>query len=138
MTSDQILTLLLAIVAASGTSLITGMFGRPRLRAEAGKFKSDGEVAVSGDAREWAKQFALQAQTAETRAGRAEERADAVEGLAERARLRAEHAEDRCDELETQVLAVSAYARVLRDQMLRHGWTNVPEPPPGIEPLIKG
>lgn len=103
----------------------------PRLRTDAKASKIINEVSLSGDARAWAQQFAEQAAAATTRAQRAEERADAAE----------EHAEvldQRCDHLEELQLKTAAYARVLWEACQRHGWDDVPEPPPDVEPFIKG
>lgn len=128
MTSEQIVTLLLAIVAASGTSIVTGLFGMPKLRAESKATQTGGEVAISGDAREWAKTFA-------DRAEKAEDRADKAEARAERAEEHAEQLDTRCDELEAKLLRLAAYTRSLQAEMTTHGWTP-PEPPPDLRPPL--
>lgn len=128
--SDQIVTLLAAIVVACGASIVTGLFGMPRLRSENKSSQTNDSVAISGDARAWAQQFAERASAADIRAAKAEARAARAEEHADRLDMR-------CDELEELQLKTAAYARVLRAAMVHHGWTDVPEPPPDVEPFVK-
>lgn len=74
-----VFTLLAAVFAGALTSLITGWLARPKTKADAGLAVATGEVAISGDAREWAREFAARAARAEEKATAAEQRVDGIE-----------------------------------------------------------
>src|SRR3954454_14885848 len=97
---------------AVGASMVTGLMARPKTKAEAGATQAGGEVAISGDAREWAKEFA-------ERARKAEERADT--------------ADKRCDEIEAEFTrfrtSVIHHVRELRQEITNLGGHPPPPPP---------
>jgi len=119
-TGQTIVTVLLAVVGGAGASIITGLFGMPQVRAGAKATEATGEVAISGDAREWAKTFADRAERAEARADKADERADAVE-------QELEDCKQRCEAVETRLDNWMAYARRLQVALERQ---NIAVPPP--------
>lgn len=115
MNSGQVLTLIAALFAGSIASVITGILARPKTRAEAGATAAVGEVAISGDAREWARQFAEQAAAANTRA---------------------QAAEDRCDAIEHRLDVAIAYIRQLQREVVAVGG-HPPVPPPELIPPLE-
>lgn len=121
MSSDQIVTLLVAVMAGAGASLVTGFFGMPQMRAGAKSTKATGEVSISGDAREWAKTFA-------DRADRSDARALAAEQDAAEVKEKLEECEDRCDALEARLDNWQAYAARLQRDLEAQGIA-VPPPP---------
>lgn len=116
MTSDQIVTILIALIAACGATFITGIISRPKVKAEAQAATAGGQVAISGDAREWAKAFADRAAQADVRATRAEEKVAEVER--------------RCDALDDKFRALVLYTQRLQREVVNLGGT--PLPPPAI------
>lgn len=128
MSSDQFITLLVALFGGAAASLVTGLLGRPKLNAEARATQAGGEVSISGDAREWAKTFATRAEHAEQRADEAEEKAEHAEARARATIAQLERVEARCDELEANYIKLSRYTAVLLDTM-KHSGMNPPEPP---------
>jgi hypothetical protein len=120
-TGAQILTLFLAVVAACGASLVTGLLTRPKTKAEAEGIAVTGEVAISGDARAWAKQFAERAATADARAQRAEDKAEEIER--------------RCDDLENKFGLLVTYTRSLQGEITTLGGHPSPPPTALIPPL---
>ena len=121
MSGEQLATLLLAVFAGAGASLVTGLLSRPKVTAEASAAHAGGEVSISGDAREWARTFAEKAEHAEQRAEKAELRAKAAE-------VQLERVDARCDELDTQLVRLSRYTNMLQRAMRDNG-IDVPEPP---------
>ena len=110
-------TLLTAILGGSGASVVVALISRPKTRAETNAIVTESEVKVSGQAQEWAKIFAAQAETAERRAKAAEEKAA--------------HAEARCDELESRMDDFARFARAQNVVIETLGGTP-PEPPESI------
>lgn len=121
MTGDQILTLMVAVIMAVGASLVTGLLSRPKQNADINATKAGGQVAISGDARQWAKQFADQATAASARADRAEEKAD--------------EAGRRLDEIESKMDSFATYCRTLQREIISLGGHPPPPPPELIPPL---
>ena len=128
MSSELIVTILVAAFAGSVASIIRGMFGMPKLRAEARVAGATGEVSISGDAREWAKTFA-------DRAEKAEGRAEKAEGRAERAEAHADELDTRCDELEAKLVKLANYTRLLRAEMVAMNG-NPPPIPADLSPPL--
>lgn len=114
MTSDQIVTVIVAVIAACGAALVTGLVTRPKLRAEAGAAEAGGQVAISGDAREWAREFALRATAADQRASQAEAKVADVER--------------RCDELDDKFRALVIYTQRLQREVVHLGGHPIPPP----------
>lgn len=110
MSSDQVITVILAVIAAVGASLVTGILARPKTIAEARATDASGQVALSGDSRAWAQQ--------------AIDRAD-------RAEARADKADERCDVIERKMALLVQYTRVLQDEITQI--TGKPGPPPPAE-----
>ena len=128
MSSELIVTILVAAFAGSVASIIRGMFGMPKLIADKKASATSGEVAISGDAREWAKTFADRAEKAEARAEKAESRA-------ERAEQHADDLDARCDEAEAKMLKLVNYARLLRAEMVAMGG-HPPDVPADLSPPL--
>lgn len=122
MTSDQIVTLIVAVVAACGAAMVTGLLTRPKVKAEAGAAEAGGQVAISGDAREWAREFALRATAADQRAQNAEAKVADVER--------------RCDELDDKFRALVVYTQQLQGEVVRLG--GHPPKPPTILTAVLG
>lgn len=135
--SRDVITLLLAVVAACGASLVTGHYSKPKVKAEGFQAEAAGEVALSGDARAWAQLFAERAERAEARATAAEQRAAVAE---QRARDAEEHAEDaltRCDDTDARFLKLANYTAAL--QTWAAGPRDAPRPPvpPELVPPLR-
>lgn len=122
MNSDQIITIIVAVVAACGAAMVTGLMTRPKVRAEAGAAEAGGQVAISGDAREWAREFALRATAADQRAQNAEAKVADVER--------------RCDELDEKFRALVVYTQQLQGEVVRLG--GHPAKPPAILTAVLG
>lgn len=118
---DQILTVMLGIIAAVGASLVTGLVSRPKMKAEAGAAETGGQVNISGDARAWAQQFADQAAAAGLRADAAERKADAIG--------------DRLDDVEDKMDHFANYCRTLQREIISLGGHPPPPPAELIPPL---
>lgn len=118
--SQAVITGVLAVFAGAGASLIQGWLNKPRSDAEAANLQVAGEVSVSAESREWARDFAARAKGAEDRAEHAEQRA--------------EKAEERVDELEAGLIECYGYVRKLRDHYRQHGET-APALPVRLEAL---
>lgn len=129
MSSEQVVAIIIAVIAAVGTSLVTGILARPRTRAEARATDASGEVSVSGDAREWARDFAVRADKAEERANVAERRADA-------ASERADLASRRCDDLERKIDLLVDYTGVLQRAITEATGRPAPRPPRALIPPL--
>lgn len=112
--NPEILTVILAVIAATGASLMTGLLTRPKMSAEAKAVSAGGEVALSTDARAWAETFRQQA---------------------ERAEKKADEAERRCDALEQRMNAFVPYALTLQRQVRTLGGNPV-EPPAALRPPL--
>jgi hypothetical protein len=121
MHSSDLLTILLAIIAACGATLATGLLTRPKMRAEAKGIGITGDVAMSGEARAWAKTFADQASAADKRAERAEQKATNLE--------------TRFDEIDVKFDLLVTYTRSLQAEIVRMGGHPPPPPPELIPPL---
>lgn len=76
---NQILGLVLAIIAGCGSSIVVGLATRPKTRAEAGQVKASGEVLISADARAWAERFAQETTAAKLEAADCRRRLDELE-----------------------------------------------------------
>lgn len=105
--SEVVVTGILALFGGAGASLIAGWLAKPKTKAEAQQLQAAGEVALSGEAREWARQFA---------------------GRTSHAEERAERAEGRVDELEAALIECYGYVRQLRDHYRERGETPPPLP----------
>lgn len=134
--STQILALILAIFGGAGASLITGWLTRPKTKADAGLAIATGEVAISGDAREWAREFASRAAAAEARAGAAETRASAAEDRADAADQRYDAADQRCDEIERKFDLLVGYTRLLQRELGAVSDHPIQPPPPELIPPL--
>lgn len=128
MGNPEILTVILAVIAATGASLATGLLTRPKMSAEAKAATAGGEVALSTDARAWAETFRQETAKAVIKAQAAEVRADQAE---EEARALAV----RVSELERRMNAVVAYVFTLQGQVRQAGQTPV-EPPADLRPPL--
>lgn len=114
----DVVTIILAVIAATGASFATAIATRPKTRAEANAADLGAAVNVSADAREWVKKF--------------EERADKSDAKAQAAQERADHAEDRADECERRMNAVERdFADLARYTLivLEHWGIDGPPPP---------
>lgn len=129
--SELVVTGILAIFGGAGASLVAGLLAKPKTKAEARQLQKAGEVAVSAEAREWARDFARRTEHAEQRAVAADQRAEAAEHRAETAEQRAEV---RCDELESSLIECYGYVRLLREQ-IRHLGEQPPPLPVRLEAL---
>lgn len=122
------MTLLLAIVAASGTSIATGILTRPKMKADAKTAEATGEVAISGDAREWAKTFAERADKADARADEAEARAETAEHEVAAVKVELKDCKEQCEVLATRLDNWQVYAVRLQRDLEAQGIA-VPPPP---------
>lgn len=121
MSGQTIITVLLAVVAGSGASIITGLFTMPQVKAGAKTTRAEGEVAISGDAREWAKTFAEQAAKADKRADEAEDELEVVKRELRDCKIQ-------CEELSTRLDNWQAYAVRMQVTLKAQGIA-VPPPP---------
>jgi galactitol-specific phosphotransferase system IIB component len=111
---NQAATILLAIIAACGAAVVTGIFTRPKVSADARSSNINADVSLSADARAWAMTFQEQATRAEKRADAAEKRADEVEVEAVQAREAAEACNERCDAMEIKLNLLMDYTTTLQ------------------------
>lgn len=121
MHSPEILTVIVAVIAATGASLVTGLLQRPKMNAEATAARSGGEVSLSADARAWADTFRQQANEASERARSAE--------------VKAQEAEERCDAMDRKIDAFLDYTLTLQSQLRAADLTPAP-PPPLLRPPL--
>lgn len=118
---DNVTTLIVALFAGAGGSLIAGYFARPKTRGEAAQANANATVSLSADAREWAQLWMKKADDAE-------ERAKTAEARAEEANDKADDAEERVTDLDNKLAAAVSYMRTLKQEIDRAGG-HVPEPP---------
>ena len=118
--SSAIIAVAVAILSAIGT-LVNALLSRPKMSAEAKAADTGGEVAISGDAREWVREFRQDARLANEQATAAAERAKA--------------AEERIDELEDKMDLLVDYARTLQVAIVDLGG-HPPNPPEDLIPPL--
>lgn len=109
---NDLLTLIAAIIAATGASFVTGILTRPKTRADATASRANAEVTMSSEAREWTRMWV---------------------DAATRAQLKADHAELRCDILEEHVALMITHIRE-QDALIR-ALQGKPLPFPELPPL---
>ncbi len=126
--SAQVFTILLAVIAAVGASLVTGILARPKTKADADAVRTSAQVAVSADSREWVLLWMGRATAAEEKAEHAEKAADTAQAEATEAKERARAAEQHVTLLTAEVVALRDYCRGLMTVMESAGMT-VPPPP---------
>lgn len=113
--SDQLLALIIALFGGAGATAVTNWLTRPKTKADAGLAVATGEVAMSGDAREWARVFASEAKEAKERADRAEQR---------------------CDDIERRFGLLVDYTRTLQREINSIDGHQVPAPPAELIPPL--
>ena len=119
MSSEVIASIITALITAVGATLVTGVLGRPKMKAEATEILANTAVGLSKNAAE-------AAATAELRAERAHARAEAAE---ETARV----VNDRCDALQETINQLVRYVDILHDHW---GSEEIPDAPEELLPAL--
>jgi hypothetical protein len=137
--NPEIAVAILGVAGSIVVAYITSRATRPKVNAEATAATTGGEVAISGDAREWAKTFAERADRAESKAQAAEERADAAEAAVDEVRTRCDEAiaavNKRVAARDQKINDLVAYVFTLQRQVRMAG--EVPaDPPASLRPPL--
>lgn len=128
MNDTTTLAVVLSVIASVAVAIIAGLFNRPQVDAKARADKAGGEVALSGDAREWVIEFRQQAKDATDKAESAELRADAAEERAVETERRVKVVEDKFE-------ALIMYCLTLQRQ-LRTAQIQPADPPASLRPPL--
>lgn len=128
MDSAQIVTIIVAVIAATGASLITALSTRPKISAEAKAANAGSQVSISADARAWAETFQKRADQADAKASAAELKAEEADERADQAEKSARECQRRMNTLESRLNDAVDYMFRLQAQ-IRH-LDGTPEPPP--------